>query len=97
MTKKSTLRPLENGEVYVVLDEASRIHWSDYRPSPTLHNASVVSLIFEAVNDVSRVLIFYAVGDRLQVVPRSYVQKYNIGTGKLLPAWEILTTGTGIP
>lgn len=96
MSKDFALRALGPGEVYVVLNEAQKKRWEEYRPDPMMHNSSVVTVIIEPANNTSLVLVFYAVGVFQRLVPRSYVQKYDVETGQLTPVWETIETGTRI-
>jgi hypothetical protein len=84
----NTLKKLGHGQVYVSAIE-SVLHGltHSYRAAPGIANQHVIQSIFEPINDVPLVLVFWAFGG-LNLVPRDSVKVFNTETLEIIPAWE---------
>lgn len=84
-----TLLPLGQSEVYVAASDDEQKSWEMYRPPVGQHNQMTLALIFTPTNtNTDLVVVFYALGNRFQPLPRDCVKKFNVETCEFSPAWD---------
>lgn len=84
----TTLKPLGPGEVYVSISEDERKRLLGYSTSPDVFNWFVLHMIVEPINATDSVLVFFAQGNKQQIVSREMVRIFNKETGEFLSAWK---------
>jgi hypothetical protein len=81
------LKPLQQFEIYVLVQEGQEASWKTYKQSPTFYNQHAISSIFMPINASGEVLVTWAHGG-FNVVKRSEVQIFHIESLALSPAFE---------
>ena len=88
------LRPLSANEVYIAVPDSEEKGLREHRANPSIRNSKTLSAVFEPVNATSRVLVFYAQGNRMSLERRVDVKKLNVETGDISLAWDITSVAS---
>lgn len=89
-----TLRPVKAGEVYVAVSDKEAHAFSGYARASRDINRRTIQAIFEPLNVTANVLVVYAQDNLQQVMPRDNVKIFNVETGELRLAWDIISSET---